>query len=154
MAQAATGNNTPQSEYDVDAALNDYYLLEAVIGDKERPEGGRVDQACSRLEDWLLGNKVDFVPVVDESATFTPAQLSAISSAFIRLNALNRDGFHVFMRISPHCELLYIDVYLNGYSRGVRADHNYNIYFSLNDPIKRLSRCVARIEALARGGEA
>ncbi|MEZ5537614.1 MAG: hypothetical protein R3F02_18595 [Thiolinea sp.] len=41
----------------VDDALDDFLLVEALIGDKERPEGGSVDLALNRLEDFLMGLK-------------------------------------------------------------------------------------------------
>lgn len=44
--------------YTPDDAMNDFLYIEAVLGDKERPEGGTTDLVCNRLEDYLMSLKV------------------------------------------------------------------------------------------------
>ncbi len=57
------------TDYTPDHALDDFLLLEAVLGDKERPDGGRVDLACNRLEDYLMSLPVSkAVPAVPACA--------------------------------------------------------------------------------------
>ena len=71
------------TEYTPDDVLNDFMLIEAVLGDKERPEGGRVDLACNRLEEYLTGllNTAKAVPpACGYCFNFSPADERCLSA--------------------------------------------------------------------------
>lgn len=68
MAHDLKAHKSPKPKSAVDQALNDFYLLEASIPLKWRQEDDDLDDACMRLEAWLLERKEAMQPVVSVPA--------------------------------------------------------------------------------------